>query len=85
MYALNLWSGYELRQASHSCHQKGSLSGPVQMNSLAFLLGGRHLGVADRPYTGTRRDGLEDARVTWLMLYIAICIYEGYVLQHEYH
>ena len=52
----------------------GSVADPVQMSSLASLSGGRHLDVADHPYTGTQMASLErDARITcqdccWLKL-----------------
>ena len=52
----------------------GGVPDPVKMSSLASLLDGRHLDVADPPCTGTQRAGLErDARVTcqdcrWLKL-----------------
>ena len=59
----------------------GSVPDPVQMSSLASLLGGRHLDVADPPYTGTQQAGLErDTHVTcqdccWLKLNLYICSY----------
>ena len=82
-----LTSGLDMNLDEHPILANGGgvLSGPVHMNSLAFLLVGRRLDVADPPYTGTRRDGLEDVCVTCLQLYLYISIYRGSVLQHEYH